>query len=271
VKRIPFKKKATIPTGPKIITLDIETSPIIAYVWGLFKQHVGLPQIIKDWSVLSWCAKTLGDPEIRYQDVEGQDDLYDDEVIMLTLWHELDEADIIIVQNGIKFDLRKINARFLTMGLPPPSPYKVIDTMLETRKVAAMTSNKLAWLTEKLTTVSKDKHTEFPGFELWTECLKGNPKAWASMRKYNPDDVIGTEELYLRIRPYIVGHPNVANYDDIETERCPRCGSSSLVKKGFARTQTGEYQRYHCGGCGGWSRGRYVINTKGKRRSLLSN
>lgn len=257
--------------GPKIITLDIETAPIIAYVWGLWKQNIGLPQIIKDWSVLSWCAKTLGQREVRYLDVSDQADPYDDEAIMHALWHELDEADIIIVQNGVKFDLRKINARFLVMGLPPPSPYKVVDTMLEARKLAAMTSNKLEWLASVLTDVAKDKHHEFPGFELWTECLKGNPKAWAVMRKYNPKDVIATEKVYLNLRPYIVGHPNIAAYDNDESVRCPKCGSSDLKHRGYSVTQTGQYRRLLCGGCGGWSRSRYTINTKGKRHSLLSN
>lgn len=258
-------------TGPKIITLDIETSPIIAYVWGLWKQNIGLPQIIKDWSVLSWCAKTLGDKEIRYLDVAEQADKYDDDAIMHALWHELDEADIVVVQNGVKFDLRKINARFLQMGLPPPSPYKVVDTMLEARKLAALTSNKLEWLAKVLTDVAKDKHHEFPGFELWTACLRGNPKAWAVMRKYNPKDVIATEKVYLKLRPFIVGHPNVAAYDDDERTRCPKCGSHKVEKRGFYVTQTGKYQRYHCSDCGGWSRGRYTINTKEKRHSLLSN
>ena len=267
----PFKKKATIPRGPVIITLDIETSPIIAYTWGLWKQNIGLNQIIRDWTVLSYCAKTLGQRSVRYLDTADKDDPYDDADIMLALWHELDRADIIIVQNGVKFDLRKINARFLQMGLPPPSPYKLIDTMLEARKVAAFTSNKLEWLATVLTEVRKDKHHQFPGFELWTECLKKNPKAWAVMRKYNPKDVIATEKVYLRLRPYIVGHPNVAVYNDSEKVQCPKCGSTKVHKRGNTSTQTGEYHRYRCTSCMGWSRSRYVINTKGKRQALLSN
>lgn len=258
-------------TGPKITTLDIETSPILAYVWKLFKENIGLNQIVEDWSILSYCAKTLGSREVRYADVAGQDNLRDDSALLGPLWEELDSADILVVQNGVKFDLRKINARLLAAGYPPPRPYKVIDTMLEARKVAAMTSNKLEWLAQVLTDAPKDKHNQFPGFELWKECLAGNPKAWRVMRKYNPKDVVATEKLYLKLRPYIVGHPNLAVYTDDETVRCPRCLSEELQERGFAHTQSGKYKRYCCKHCGGWARGRYTENSKEKRKSLLSN
>jgi hypothetical protein len=34
------------------------------------------------------------------------------------------------------------------------------------------------------------------------------------MRKYNPKDVKGTEDVYLKLRPWIEGHPNLAIYND---------------------------------------------------------
>jgi len=46
--------------GPKIVVLDIETSPIVAYVWSLFKVNIGLNQIVTEWSILSYCLKELG-------------------------------------------------------------------------------------------------------------------------------------------------------------------------------------------------------------------
>ena len=258
-------------TGPRIGTLDIETAPIVAYVWGLWKQNIGLPQIIRDWSILSYCYKYLDCKRVVYDDVSKQEDLFDDTRLLLGLWKFLDETDIVIAQNGVAFDVKKIMARFIEAGMPPPSPFKVIDTMLEARKIAKFTSNKLAWLSAKLTDTPKLSHSQFPGFELWVQCLARNPKAWRVMKRYNPVDVKGTEKLYLKLRPYIVGHPNLAAYDDDETARCPKCLSADLQKKGFAFTQTGQYQRYKCGGCKGWSRSRYTINTMGKRKALLSN
>jgi predicted RNA-binding Zn-ribbon protein involved in translation (DUF1610 family) len=260
-------------SSPRICTLDIETSPILAYVWGLFKQFVGLNQIVQDWSVIAFSHKWLGEAKLYHSNTGGNGPgaVRDDADLMKLLWLVLDEADIIIAQNGVKFDVKKINARFIELGLPPPSPYKVVDTMLEARKIAAFTSNRLAWLSEILTDTPKDEHKEFPGFELWTECLADNPRAWKEMRKYNNRDIAATEGVYLKLLPYIIGHPNVAAYNSDTSTQCPKCGSKKLQKRGVARTQSGEYTRYQCNGCGGWSRARYTENSTEKRQSLLSN
>ena len=44
---------------PVITVIDIETAPIVAHVWRLFDNNVGLNQIEQDWSILSYTAKTL--------------------------------------------------------------------------------------------------------------------------------------------------------------------------------------------------------------------
>lgn len=256
-------------TGPKIVTLDIETFPNLVYTWGLWKQNIGVNQIVRDWSLASMCWKWYGEKTTHYIDCEK--DPADDTEVVMAAWKVLDEADIVIGQNSKHFDIRKLMARFIELGLKPPSPFKQIDTKVEAAKVAMFTSNRLEWLAAHLTDVPKDKHKDFPGFELWSECLKGNPKAWAAMRKYNPRDVIATERVYERLRPYIEGHPNIAVHDDDETTRCPRCNSTRLQQRGYATTQVGRYPRFQCMNCGGWSRGRYTTNTKGKRQSLLAN
>lgn len=263
----------------RILTLDIETAPMVGLVWGTFKQFLGLNQVAVDWSILSYSAKWLGDKYIYYEDTGGQGEamfqqetgVRNDSKLLKGLWNLLDNADIVVMQNGVRFDARKMNARFILAGMPPTSPYKVIDTMIEARKIFAFTSNRLAWLSEFLTDAPKDEHREFPGFELWLECLADNPKAWAAMKKYNRRDIVATEKVYLRLRPWIVGHPNVANYDDEEVIRCTKCGSTDVHPRGFYTTQAGKFQRYRCDSCDGWSRSRYTINSKAKRASLLVN
>jgi hypothetical protein len=263
-------KRHHIPTGPKIVTLDIETFPNLVFTWGLFKQMIGVNQIVRDWSVASVCWKWLGEKQTFYVDAEANPT--DDTGVIKSIWSVLDDADIVVGQNSKHFDIRKLNARFIELGLPPPSPYKQIDTKVEAAKVAMFTSNRLEWLSAHLTDAPKDKHKDFPGFDLWAECLKGNPKAWAAMRKYNPRDVVATEKLYLRLRPYIVGHPNVAAYgEDDGVIRCPKCGSTHVQARGYAYTQVGRYPRYQCQSCHGWSRGRYDTFDKEQRAALLSN
>lgn len=254
----------------KIGTLDIENAPIEAFTWGLFDQTVGLNQIKGEWRLLSFTFKPLGG-KAEYMDNRNAADPKDDRALLDRLWQILDEYDFIVAQNGKRFDLRKIRARLIVEGYQPHSPVKVIDTMLMARQVAAFTSNKLEWLAQHLSTVPKSSHKEFPGFELWAECMKGNLRAWNAMKRYNIRDVVATEEVYLKLRPWYEGHPNVAAFLESERVLCPRCTSTDIERRGFQYTVAGKYQRYRCGHCGGWSRSRYTENTTAVRKASLIN
>lgn len=260
-------------SNPKIVTLDIETAPLQSYHWGLWDQNIGLEQVQTEWTILSYSAKWLGQTKVIYSDTGGGGvkNVRNDASLLKQIWEILNEADIVVVQNGKEFDIKKINARLLMAGFQPYSPIKIVDTMVVSKKHFGFTSNKLAWLSSNLCKTPKSEHKKFPGFELWKECLKDNPEAWAEMKKYNCIDTLATEELYLKLRPWIEGHPNVQNYSDNEKEACPKCGSESVQKRGFALTQTGKYHRYVCKSCGGWSRSRFSLNTVEKSKKLLTN
>ena len=258
--------------NPKVLTLDIETAPLNVWAWGLWEQNVGVNQINTEWRILSIAWKWLGEEKVHFKAadvVAGEPAVYDQE--LLTLAHGLlDEADIVVTQNGVQFDLKKLNARFIEEGLPPYSPVRNIDTKIVASKHFGFTSNRLEWMGEHIAKQPKSGHKKFPGFELWSECLKGNAAAWREMEKYNKQDVLATEALYLKMRPWIEGHPNVATYGG-ESHRCPKCGGASLQRRGVSVTQTGRYPRYCCNDCGGWSRGRLADSPLAQRRGLLSN
>lgn len=258
---------------PRIITLDIETAPLSVYCWGLWEQNVGLEQINDEWTILSFSVKKLGERKVRffYTGSRGADKVRDDSELLKELWKVLDDADIVITQNGVSFDIKKINARMLMAGMKPYSPIRSVDTKLVAKKHFSFTSNRLQWMSEHLTAAKKSKHRMFPGFELWNECLRDNARAWKEMREYNCIDVQATEQLYLKMLPWISGHPNVSSYSEMEEISCPKCGSKEVQKRGKAYSQIGEYHRYQCKKCGGWSRSRQTTNTKEKRKTLLSN
>lgn len=259
--------------GPKIAVADIETTPIVSYTWGLFDQTVGLNQIDTEWSIMSFAVKPLGAPtsDLEYMDTSKRDDMRDDSELAARLWEIIHEYDFIVAQNGKRFDLRKIMARLIMLGFPPPSPTKVLDTLLMAKQVAAFTSNKLEWLGPHVGGIPKNQHKDFPGFELWLECMRGNPKAWKALREYNVPDILACEAVYMRLRPFTVGHPNVAVYHTEDNKvQCPVCGGHHVERDGYAFTNTGQYNRYHCEDCGAWSRDRYTINSTAKRRALLT-
>lgn len=254
----------------KIGLLDIETAPILGAVWSLWQQNVGLNQIERDWYILSYAFKWLGDPKSHYKDKRKSWDNEDDRELLDDLWKFLDEADVIVAQNGVRFDSKKINARFILNGYPPPSPYKIVDTMLQAKACFGFTSNKLEYMTEKLCSAKKLKHNEYPGYELWKACLQGDQKAWRCMKKYNVRDITSMEELYLIMLPWMKGHPNYGLYVNPDDPCCNRCGSTNVEKRGSYLTDVGRYQRYRCNGCGGWLRGRVLLNTAAERRQLLT-
>ena len=255
----------------RILVLDIETAPIQANVWRIWKENVGLNQIREDWYILSFAAKWLGEEKIMYFDQSKAPRLEDDSLLLAELHTLLDQADFVVAHNGRKFDLKKINARFILHGFRPPSPYRIIDTLEIAKAKFAFTSNRLEYISENLNvTFKKLKHGQFPGFSLWAEVMKGNKAAWKEMRLYNEYDVLSLEETYLHLRAWDDRHPNVNHDDGSEITACPVCGGTHLALAGHSRTNTGKYPRYHCVDCGAWSRGRYTVNTIEKRKSLLS-
>lgn len=235
---------------PAILFVDIETSPIISYTWGLFDQNVGLNQIKEDTFVLSWSAKWHGEKKVLYKDQRNAKNMSNDKELMLALWELLDQADIVCGHNAKSFDIKRINARFAFHGIKPPRPYRVIDTVRLARKHFGFTSNKLEYLASKLCKKYKKlTEHEFQGFALWKECLAGNLKAWKVMEKYNKADVLALEELYETLAPW----DNSVNLHVYTADAC-KCGSKNIQKRGFSVTNAGRYQRYQCQDCGTWTR-----------------
>jgi hypothetical protein len=260
----------------KILLLDIETSPLISYTWGLFDQNVALNQVKEDWHVLSWSArwytnesgKVFGPHnKVMYKDQRNVKPISNDKKLLEEIWKLLDEADVVLTQNGKKFDTKKLNARFVLNGMQPPSSFRQIDTLQIARKNFAFTSNKLEYMTDKLCTrYKKLKPKKFAGFELWKACMAGNKEAWREMEKYNKHDVLSLEELYHKLQAW----DNTLNfnvYNDSEHNACS-CGSTSFLKRGFAYTNNGKFQRLRCNSCGKETREKQNLLTPEKRKSL---
>lgn len=263
LKSINFK-----PTKPsaKVLFLDIETSPTLAAVWKLWKENVGVEQINNDWYIMSFAAKWLGKHNVIQEDCRHT---HNDKGLMYSLHSLLNQADIVVYHN-VKFDIPKIKARMLLNGLKPTKPFKTYCTLEAARRVFGFTSNKLSYLSKHLGKNVKSSHAKYPGYSLWAECLRGNEDAWNEMAAYNIDDIPSLEDVYLALRSWDDKHPNVVVFDDIETVRCPVCASNDLSHKDIAYTNTGAYNQYVCNACGKWSRSRYTLNTKAKRKSLLT-
>lgn len=258
-------------THPRVLVLDIETSPIVGLVWALRDQNLSVDMIVKDWSILCYCAKWLGSDKVirEHTGGRGKSRVRDDKRLCRSLWALLDEADFVIAQNGKNFDLKMIDGRMLQHGMLPYSPVRVIDTLLASRRRFRHPSHKLAYQASRLTDTPKSTHKNFPGMELWTEVEKDNPRAWKEMLDYCEVDVRACEKVYMRQRPWIRSHPNMAVFVEDDEPRCPTCASDRLQSRGRETTQQGAYRRYHCQCCGAWPRGKIQQLHHTVRKSLL--
>lgn len=245
---------------PRVLLYDIETRPLEVYTWGIYEQNVAPNQIVKDTHLLSWAAKWLGEKCVMYMDQRKAKDISNDKTIVQGLWDLLDEADIVITQNGISFDQKRVYARFIYHGMTPPSPSKHIDTKRIAKKNFGFTSNGLAYLSENLGDVKKSEHGKFPGMDLWRECLRGNLAAWREMEKYNKRDVLALEAVYNRLRVWDTSISVAANRDG-----CRNCGSHKLQARGYELTAGGKQQRYQCQDCGSWMKS--GVNLLSKKES----
>ncbi len=252
----------------KILLLDIETAPNVAHVWRFFKENIGANQVLEHSSMLSYAAKWIGTDKVFYQDTQHQNE----KNMLKSVNKLLDQADCVVAHNGRGFDMPKIRGRSLTYNLPLPSPYKEIDTYLIARREFGFDSNSLEYIAKVMGCKNqKKRHNKFPGHEMWVECLKNNPEAWAEMKKYNIGDIDVLEEVYLMVRPYARNHPNFGVFLESDKRVCPKCGSENVHKDGFAYTMVGKYQQYECGDCGGWLRDRFTVFPKEKRKVLAVN
>lgn len=232
--------------GPRILSIDIETSPVVAHAWGLFKQTIAVSQIIERPRTICFAAKFMDQKKVHFYS-----EFHDGQDAMLLAAHELlSEADVVMHFNGDGFDLPRLNTEFILAGLTPPSPYQSIDLLKVVRKNFGFPSNKLVYVAQQLGLSGKMQNS---GHSLWIRCLAGDPKAWAEMRRYNKQDTVLLEELYDKVRPWIKNHPHHGLYSG-EPDVCPNCGGADLRREGYALTSMGRFQRYQCRGCGTWSR-----------------
>lgn len=237
---------------PKVLVLDIETLPMVVYSWDLFPERIGLEQIIEDWSVASWSAKWLGEDEIFYMDVRNNSlaDIRNDKDILMGMWKLIDEAEVIVTQNGKAFDIKKLNARFLKHQIKPTATFRHYDTKEIAKRYFKFTSNRLAYMTEEFNTLYKKlEHANFPGFKLWLGCMAGNEAAWIEMEEYNKHDVLSLEEFFMLILPW----DKTINWNIFHDElnNVCSCGHTEFHHhKKEKTTNAAVYSRVICNSCG---------------------
>lgn len=239
--------KATRETGARILIIDIERRPMLSYHWAPKVDYIPPSMNVERGGMISFAAKWYGDKAITFRSTHH--DGYDD--MIAEAWRMLDEAHVVVGYNSVGFDIKHLCEEFAKSALGPPSPHKDVDLLRTARARFRFPYNKLDEVCRDLELDMKLAHD---GWDLWQRCLDGDPKAWNTMRRYNKQDVVITEQLYDRLRPWIKGHPNLNMFRAERVSGCPHCGSVDVEENGFHYTQTRCYKQFVCSTCGAHSR-----------------
>jgi hypothetical protein len=232
---------------------DVETAPMLAYIWQAKTEYVQPQAITHETFMLTWAGKWHGQSKVHGDALTPDEALaQDDTRIVGSLADRLREADVVVAHNGDRFDLPIVRSRLMLQGLDPLGPVRSIDTLTLARKSFRLASNKLDHLARVLGIPGKIGTS----FSLWQRCYHGDPKALASMLRYNRQDAVVLEAVYDALAPHVRGLPRLVDADAEGELVCPSCGSGDLQRRGFHRTNASTFQRFACQSCGRWSRSR---------------
>lgn len=235
----------------RVVALDIETAPAVAFSFTGWKANIGIEQIIEHPRMIAFSYQWEGTKTVGFYSEyhDGRKEMLD------AVNRILDEADVVITYNGKSFDQPWIESELAVEGYGDRlhSPYQHIDLYQIIKSKMRFFSRKLDYAALRLLDDRKITHT---GFRLWRDCLIGDEveqrKAWDLMRRYAKKDTALLFPLYYLIRPWITtGHPNRAMVDGV-FNGCRICASENIQKRGFNYSNAGKFQRYQCQDCGAW-------------------
>lgn len=229
----------------KILVLDIETKPTLAFVWKGFKENIGVDQVVEHAGILCVGAKWIDGEELFFSEWEHGT------IEMLRQTAKLiEESDAIVGINHERFDLPWLMGEFARYNIPAPPRPTLIDLQKYWRRGMRFFSNKLAYVGPLLT---GEKKVEHEGFMLWRRVMEGDADAMNRMEDYCRGDVKLTEMLYHKLREFLPNHPYMG---DTKRDDCPVCGSSHVHISKYRRTKTMRIQQLHCQDCGSYFDGK---------------
>lgn len=262
--RITFKKPILIDKlikilkqEQKILLFDNESAPGEGYFFGKTFETT-IIEVKRPEFLYSIAYKWLGENKIHclsLPDFSGyKRNPYSDYKLVKAFYKIARDANVLVAHNGDRFDITLLNTRLAFYGLDPLPNIKTVDTLKTLRSKFHLHSNRLDDACAFFGIGRKLPHT---GKNMWLGCLLQNPKDWTMMVKYNKHDVWLLEQLYLKIRPFISNHPNMAIMKG-ERSVCPKCQSTNLQKRGFYLG----LQIWFCNDCRSWHRSLITKNGK---------
>ena len=257
----------------KVWTFDVEVSCHLSYHFGMFGQFFKPDQIKEYPYMLTFAGKYLHEDEVNGYKLTDfplwKTDKKNDYALIEKLWQYLDSCDVAVAHNS-RFDTGWFTQQCILHGFPPPSPYKVICTLKGLKSCTSLASKSLDYSTQYFRTLDEKRKHE--GISLWIRCMEGDESAFEEMLEYNLGDIPTAEQLYLKIRPFMKGHPNLSLYMKIDVPTCRVCQSTNLTHlDAKAYTDVSIFDTVRCEDCGKIQRSGSAINDKEHRSKQYRN
>lgn len=194
-----------IALEPKILYVDIESSLVKTLSWGLHvpSKYINPALLLQPEFIITWAASWVGERQVYSGSVTGRQAKHgNDKQCLKELWKLIDDADLVAAHNGDRFDVKKINTRFLLNGYEKPRTFRTLDTLKMARKYFSFQSNKLEFISLSLGFNPK-KDMELDD---WIQiCMNGDEERIEKMRKYNIGDVREGKKVLEKFLPWV--HP----------------------------------------------------------------
>lgn len=227
--------------SPKVLIYDIETARVQANLWWSGKQYVNGTQITSDPSIITVAWKWLGSEEVHYL---KWDKKQSDKKLVTTFLKEYNKADMVIGYNNDSFDNRWINARALKYNLNVNVHVKSFDIMKQSKRLFRLPSYSMNSLAKHIGVETKLQHS---GLSMWDAIQFGGKKeakkAMKLMVEYNIQDIIVTEQVFLRVNKYMKTPIHLGVMAGKSKASCPMCGSDNVKLHKTSITAAGTIQR----------------------------
>jgi len=185
---------------------------------------------------------------------EFKKDRTNDKYVVMSARDILEKAPVWVGWYSRKFDIPFINSRLVYHGrptVPVRSASQHIDGWYTAKYQMRLHSNRLASVSDFLELRRKTPVTA----KMWNRAKAGYEDGIQYVVDHCKADLKVTEDAYLKIRPLIVNHPNMALIFG-KPDVCPRCGIRGHIgHRGQRFAAMHRYDYYFCSACNGWSRG----------------
>jgi len=216
-----------IKNKTKILFYDIETTKLLADVWWTGKQYVSHTSLRTETKIISISYKWLGSEKVECLTWDNNKKC--DKELIRTFLKFYNEADFVIGINNDNFDNRLINVRALKYNFDVNTHIRSLDLQREAKRLFRLPSYSMAYISKYLGFEGKYNHA---GASMWEDIQYGikekSEKALKEMVKYNDQDVLTTEQIYIYFRKYIKTVMHIGVLHNTQKYCCPTCGSNNV-------------------------------------------